>query len=162
MKDRAMNIFRKLFSPSSKRIRKTANALVNDLSFETLDRRIAFDAAGLNIPTLELTVDAVISEVSQPQTSIAFPFSPNKTICPITLTTDESDIGEPNSSHINSESPRSAGSKTTNIDRAFADLSWLSLASTGTTDQDMARADSAAKDKFTTILSQFSENKYIQ
>ena len=156
MKDRAMNIFRKFFSPSSKRIRKSANVLVNDLSFETLDRRIAFDAAGLNIPTLELTVDAVISEVSQPQTSIAFPFSPNKTICPITLTTDESDIGEPNSSHINSESPRSAGSKTTNIDRAFADLSWLSLASTGTTDQDMARADSATKDKFTTILSQFS------
>ena len=162
MKDRAMNIFRKLFSLPSKRIRKSANALVNDLSFETLDRRIAFDAAGLNIPTLELTVDAVISEVSQPQTSIAFPFSPNKTICPITLTTDESDIGEANSSHTNSESPRSAGSKITNIDRAFADLSWLSLASTGTTDQDMARADSAAKDKFTTILSQFSENKYIQ
>ena len=100
--------------------------------------------------------------MSQPQTSIAFPFSPNKTICPITLTTDESDIGEPNSSHINSESPRSAGSKTTNIDRAFADLSWLSLASTGTTDQDMARADNAAKDKFTTILSEFSEEKQMQ
>jgi hypothetical protein len=158
MKDRAMNIFRKLFSPSSKRIRKSANALVNDLSFETLDRRIAFDAAGLDVPTQELVSEITISEVSQ-QASINFPFSPNKTICPITFTTDESDIGEANSSHINSGSPRSAGSKLTNTDRAFADLSWLSLASTGTTDQVMARADSAAKDKFTTILSQFSENK---
>ena len=159
MKDRAMNIFRKLFSPSSKRIRKSANALVNDLSFETLDRRIAFDAAGLDMPTLGPAVDAVISEASQPQASITFPFSPNETICPITFTTDESDIREANSSHINSGSPRSAGSKLTNTDQAFADLSWLSLASTGTTDQDIAGSDSTAKDKFATILSQFSENK---
>ena len=159
MKDRTMNIFKKLFSTSSKRIRKSANPLVNDLSFETLDRRIVFDAAGLDMPALGPASDAAITEVNQPQTSINFPFSPNKTICPITFTTDISDIGEANSDQINSGQPRSANSTVTNTDKAFADLSWLSLANTDTTNQDIARADGAAKDKFTTILSEFSENK---
>ena len=159
-KDRVMNISRRLFGPISKRVRKPAASPVNDLSFETLDRRIVFDAAGLEMPTLGPVPDAVITEVNQPQASINFPFSPNKTICPITFTTDNSDIGEANSAQINSVQPRSANSTVTN--KAFADLSWLSLANTDTTNQDMARADGAAKDKFTTILSEFSEKKEMQ
>ncbi len=155
-----MNIFRTLFGPISKRVRKSAAPTGNDLSFETLDRRIVFDAAGLDMPTLGPASDAVITEVNQPQASINFPFSPNKTICPITFTTDNSDIGEANSAQINSGQPRSANSTVTN--KAFADLSWLSLANTDTTNQDMARADGAAKDKFTTILSEFSEEKQMQ
>ena len=159
MKDRTMNIFKKLFSTSSKRIRKSANPLVNDLSFETLDRRIVFDAAGLDTPALGPASDAVITEVNHPQTSMNFPFSTNKTICPITFTKDESDIGQANLSRINSGPSRSADSKLTNTDQAFADLSWLSLASTNTTVQDIAGSGSFSKDKFTTILSEFSENK---
>lgn len=159
MKDRAMNILRKLFSPSSKRIRKSAKTIVNDLSFETLDRRIVFDAAGLDMPALGPASDAVITEAIQPQTSINFPFSTNKTICPINFTTDESDIGQPNSSHINFGPSMSADSKLTNTDQAFADLSWLRLASTNTTVQEIAESGSYSKDKFTTILSEFSENK---
>ena len=157
-----MNIFRRLFGPISKRVRKSAGSPVNDLSFETLDRRIVFDAAGLDMPTLGPAPDAVITEVNQPQASINFPFSTNKTICPITFTTDNSDIGEANSAQINSGSPRSADSTVTNTDKAFADLSWLSLANTDTTNQDMARADGAAKDKYTTILPEFSEEKQMQ
>ncbi len=162
MKDRAMNIFKKLFGPPSKRVRKSPNALVNDLSFETLNRRIVFDAVGLDMPTLGPASDAMITELNQQQVSINFPFSANKTICPITFTTDNSDTGEANSAHINSGSARSAGSKLTNTDKAFADLSWLSLANTDTTDQDIARSDGAATDKSTTIRSEFSEKKDMQ
>ena len=152
-----MNIFRKLFSPSSRRNRKSANTLVNDLSFETLDDRIAFDAASLDMPAVEQVSNAVISDVSQPQASIAFPSSPNKTICPITSTTGASDIEEADLSHTNLKSTRSVDAKLTNTDRAFADLAWLSLANTDTTDQDMTESDSNAKDKFATILSEKKE-----
>ena len=143
-------------------MRKSADTPVKDLSFETLDRRIVFDAAGLDMPTLGPAPNAVIAEVNQPQASINYPFSTNKTICPITFTTDNSDVGEANSAQINSGSPRSADSTATNTDKAFADLSWLSLANTDTTNQDMARSDGAAKNKFTTILPEFSEEKQMQ
>ena len=151
-----MNIFRKLFSPSFRRIRKSAGTLVNNLSFETLDHRVVLDAAGLDVPTQELVSEITISEVSQ-QASINYPFSPNNTICPITFTTDELDGEKVNLSNTNLESSSLVDSRLTNTDRAFADLSWLSLANTDTTDQDIASSNSTAKDKFATILSEFSD-----
>ena len=126
------------------------------MSFETLDHRVVLDAAGLDVPTQELVSEITISEVSQ-QASINYPFSPNNTICPITFTTDELDGEKVNLSNTNLESSSLVDSRLTNTDRAFADLSWLSLANTDTTDQDIASSNSTAKDKFATILSEFSD-----
>ncbi len=60
-------------------------------------------------------------------------------------------------SNTDLESSSLVDSRLTNTDRAFADLSWLSLANTDTTDQDIASSNSTAKDKFATILSEFSD-----
>lgn len=60
-------------------------------------------------------------------------------------------------SNTDLESSSLVDSRLTNTDRAFADLSWLSLANTDTTDQDIASSNSTVKDKFATILSEFSD-----
>ncbi len=153
-----MDIFGKLLSQSSKRIRKSSRTLVDTMSFGTLDHRIAFDAAGLDLPIQELASDGVISEVRQPQARIDFPSSSNKIIGQINFTTDELNGKKVNLPDANFELTSVVNAKLTNTDRAFADLSWLSLASTDTPDQDMASSDSAAKDKFATILSEFSDH----
>ena len=62
-----------------------------------------------------------------------------------------------NLSNTDLESSSLVDSRLTNTDRAFADLSWLSLANTDTTDQDIASSNSTVKDKFATILSEFSD-----